>query len=91
MRQRAQPSPRGYSANGLGRAQLPCVSYGAWPGASVRAWCSVPDVGTGKALKGVTAARAPGHCHHQCWDAGALPWSSSGGPGACALMLAKLT
>lgn len=62
----------------------------AWS-VSVRAWCSVPDMGTGKALKGVTAARAPGHCHHQCWDAGALPWSSSRGPGACALMLAKLT
>lgn len=88
--QRAQPSPRGYSANGLGRAQLPCEPQSSAWSISARAWCSVPDVGTGKALKGPrqyglqdTASTVLGH--------GASPWSSSRGPGACALMLAKLT
>lgn len=34
---------------------------------------------------------APGHLHHQCWETGASPWSSSRGRRASALMLAKLT
>lgn len=78
--------PRGYSANGLGQRATElgpehlcsCLVLGAQPG-------------HGQGTRGATAARAPGHCHHQCWDTGALSWSSSRGPGACALMLAKLT
>lgn len=61
----------------------------AWPGeVSTRGclgWQQARHWGWG------AAEWAPGQLHHQCWETGALPWSSSRGRRASALMLAKLT
>lgn len=93
--QRAQPSPGGYSASGLGKARLPLGRCGAWPGevpAQAGCRCHTGAPRRARHWGRGAAAGGSGHPHHQCWETRASPWScSSRGRTASAVMLAKLT